>query len=85
VKDTIKRLIVPEINAAKEKQELDKSHRALEETRRGPVPHSDLDNGSLLGSAEVSEAFQCNMSMLKLNYSSCAGGVVLGSGGQGLC
>lgn len=56
VEDTIKRMILPEINAIREDQKVDRNHRTFEESRRGSIPHSDLDKSSLSRSLSKSSS-----------------------------
>jgi len=56
VEDTIKRMILPEINAIKDEQKVDRNHRTFEESRRGSIPHSDLDKGSVSRSLSKSSS-----------------------------
>ena len=56
VEDTIKRMILPEINAIKDEQKVDRNHRTFEESRRGSIPHGDLDKGSVSRSLSKSSS-----------------------------
>lgn len=56
VEDTIKRMILPEINAIKEDQKVDRNHRAFEESRRGSIPYSEHDKSSLSRSLSKSSS-----------------------------
>jgi hypothetical protein len=56
VEDTIKRMILPEINAIREDQKVDRNHRTFEESRRGSIPHSDMDKNSLSRSLSKSSS-----------------------------
>ena len=47
VEDTIKRMILPEINAIKEDQKTDRNYRTFEEKRRGSLPQSDYTENTL--------------------------------------
>jgi hypothetical protein len=56
VEDTIKRMILPEINAIREDQKVDRNHRTFEESRRGSIPYSDQDKSSLSRSLSKSSS-----------------------------
>lgn len=56
VEDTIKRMILPEINAIKEDQKIDRNHRTFEESRRGSTPHSEFDKSGLSRSLSKSSS-----------------------------
>lgn len=56
VEDTIKRMILPEINAIREDQKVDRNHRTFEESRRGSIPYSDHDKSSLSRSLSKSSS-----------------------------
>lgn len=47
VEDTIKRMILPEIDAIRADQKVDRNHRTFEESRRGSSAQSDLDKSNL--------------------------------------
>lgn len=56
VEDTIKRMILPEINAIKADQKVDRNHRTFEESRRGSSAQSDFDKSSVSRSLSKSSS-----------------------------
>ncbi|KAM0712078.1 hypothetical protein Q7P37_011172 [Cladosporium fusiforme] len=56
VEDTIKRMILPEIDAIRADQKVDRNHRTFDESRRGSMPQSDLDKSGVSRSLSKSSS-----------------------------
>lgn len=56
VEDTIKRMILPEIDQIRADQKIDRNHREFSDSRRGSMPQSDLDKSGVSRSLSKSSS-----------------------------